>query len=162
MEKSIGNKQPVMLWGECQSYWVASKRGPHFWYSICHNDKGCSRKWNMREHACWASSRHGIFMQKLLKEKNLEPSQHRDPGFQQRGFWITIMVWFSSPLAGFRIPKLWVPDSTDQNYLDSGLPYMGRILCFVSDIVFIAYGYVAVINSKSLRGTLGFPVLWHC
>ena len=28
MEKSIGNKQPVMLWGECQSYWVASKRGP--------------------------------------------------------------------------------------------------------------------------------------
>ena len=24
------------------------------------------------------------------------------------------------PLAGFRIPKPWIPDSTDQNYLDSG------------------------------------------
>ena len=38
-----------------------------------------------------------------------------DSGFhnQQPGFWITIMV-------GFRIPKPWIPDSTDQNYLDSG------------------------------------------
>jgi len=39
---------------------------------------------------------------------------------QQPGFWITIMVGFRVPLAGFQIPKLWIPDSTDQNYLDSG------------------------------------------
>ena len=45
-----------------------------------------------------------------------------DSGFhnQQPGFWITIMVGFWIPLAGFRIPKPWIPDSTDQNYLDSG------------------------------------------
>ena len=50
-----------------------------------------------------------------------------DSGFhnQEPGFWITIMVGFRIPLAGFRIPKPWIPDSTDQNYLDSGLPYMG-------------------------------------
>ena len=36
------------------------------------------------------------------------------------------MVVLRIPLAGFRIPKPWIPDSTDQNYLDSGLPYMGR------------------------------------
>ena len=35
-------------------------------------------------------------------------------------------------------------------------------LCYVSDIVFIAYGYVAMINSQSLRGVLGFAVLWCC
>ena len=40
-------------------------------------------------------------------------------GFQQPGFWIT-MVGFRIPLATFRIPKPWIPDSTDQNYLDSG------------------------------------------
>ena len=40
-------------------------------------------------------------------------------GFQQPGFWIT-MVGFRIPLTGFRIPKPWIPDSTDQNYLDSG------------------------------------------
>ena len=55
-----------------------------------------------------------------------------DSGFhnQQPGFWITIiiMVGFWIPLAGFSMPKLWIPDSTDQNYLDSGLPYMGRII----------------------------------
>ena len=45
-----------------------------------------------------------------------------DSGFhnQQPGFWITIMVGFRIPLAGFRIPKPWIPDSTDQNYLDLG------------------------------------------
>ena len=32
------------------------------------------------------------------------------------------MVGFRIPLAGFRIPKPWIPDSTDQNYLDSGFP----------------------------------------
>ena len=37
---------------------------------------------------------------------------------QQPGFWITIMVGFRIPLAGFQIPKPWIPDSTDQNYLD--------------------------------------------
>ena len=39
-----------------------------------------------------------------------------DSGFhnQQPGFWITIMVGFRIPLAGFRIPKPWIPDSTDQ------------------------------------------------
>ena len=30
------------------------------------------------------------------------------------------MVGFRIPLAGFRIPKPWIPDSTDQNYLGSG------------------------------------------
>ena len=30
------------------------------------------------------------------------------------------MLGFRIPLAGFRIPKPWIPDSTDQNYLDSG------------------------------------------
>ena len=30
------------------------------------------------------------------------------------------MVGFRIALAGFRIPKRWIPDSTDQNYLDSG------------------------------------------
>ena len=30
------------------------------------------------------------------------------------------MVGFRILLAGFRIPKPWIPDSTDQNYLDSG------------------------------------------
>ena len=40
-------------------------------------------------------------------------------GFQQPGFWIT-MVGFRIPLARFWIPKPWIPDSTDQNYLDSG------------------------------------------
>ena len=30
------------------------------------------------------------------------------------------MVGFRIPFAGFRIPKRWIPDSTDQNYLDSG------------------------------------------
>ena len=29
------------------------------------------------------------------------------------------------------------------------------LLCYVSDIVFIAYGYVAMINSQSLRGHWG-------
>ena len=24
-------------------------------------------------------------------------------------------------------PVSWIPDSTDQNYLDSGLPYMGQL-----------------------------------
>ena len=45
-----------------------------------------------------------------------------DSGFhnQQPGFWITIMIGFRIPLAGLRIPKPWIPDSTDQNYLDSG------------------------------------------
>ena len=57
---------------------------------------------------------------------SMEPSQHRDTGFQQTGFWITIMVGFRIPLAGYRIPKPWILSSTDQNYLDSGLPYMGR------------------------------------
>ena len=49
-------------------------------------------------------------------------STSTDSGFhnQQPGFWITIMVGFQIPLAGFRIPKPWIPDSTDQNYLDSG------------------------------------------
>ena len=44
-----------------------------------------------------------------------------DSGFhnQQPGFWIIIMVGFRIPLAGFRIPKPWIPDSTDQNYLGS-------------------------------------------
>ena len=51
------------------------------------------------------------------KEEALEPSQQS--GFQQPGFWIT-MLGFRIPLAGFRIPKPWIPDSTDQNYLDSG------------------------------------------
>ena len=51
------------------------------------------------------------------KEEALEPSQQA--GFQQPGFWIT-MLGFRIPLAGFRIPKPWIPDSTDQNYLDSG------------------------------------------
>jgi len=36
------------------------------------------------------------------------------------------MVGLPIPLAGFRIPKPWISDSTDQNYLDSGLPYTGR------------------------------------
>ena len=36
------------------------------------------------------------------------------------------MVGLRIPLAGFWIPKPWIPDSTDQNYLDSGFPYMGR------------------------------------
>ena len=30
------------------------------------------------------------------------------------------MVGFRIPLAGFRIPKPWIPDSTDQNNQDSG------------------------------------------
>ena len=30
------------------------------------------------------------------------------------------MFGFRIPLAGFRIPNPWIPDSTDQNYLDSG------------------------------------------
>ena len=30
------------------------------------------------------------------------------------------MLGFRIPIAGFRIPKPWIPDSTDQNYLDSG------------------------------------------
>ena len=51
------------------------------------------------------------------KEEALEPSPQS--GFQQPGFWIT-MLGFRIPLAGFRIPKPWIPDSTDQNYLDSG------------------------------------------
>ena len=45
------------------------------------------------------------------------------------------MVGFRVPLARFRIPKPWIPDSTDQNHLDSGfripdsgLSYMGRYL----------------------------------
>ena len=36
------------------------------------------------------------------------------------------------------------------------------LLARVSDIVFIAYGYVAMIKSQSLRGVLGFAVLWCC
>ena len=51
------------------------------------------------------------------KGEDLKPSQQT--GFQQPEFWI-IMVEFWIPLAGFRIPKPWIPDSTDQNYLDSG------------------------------------------
>ena len=51
------------------------------------------------------------------KEGALEPTQQS--GFQQSGFWIT-MLGFRIPLAGFRIPKPWIPDSTDQNYLDTG------------------------------------------
>ena len=50
--------------------------------------------------------------QQSLKQKNLEPSQHRDTGFQQPGFLITIMVGFRIPLAGFRIPQTeitWIP-----------------------------------------------------
>ena len=56
-----------------------------------------------------------------------------DSGFhnQQPGFWIAIMVGFRIPLAGFRIPKPWIPDFTDQNYLDSGLPYMGRMIALL-------------------------------
>ena len=37
-----------------------------------------------------------------------------------------------------------------------------QLSCYVSDIVFIAYGYVAMINSQSLRGALGFAVLRCC
>ena len=37
------------------------------WYSKCHNDKGCSCKWNRHEHACCASSWHEIFTQKEKK-----------------------------------------------------------------------------------------------
>ena len=32
-------------------------------------------------------------------------------------------------VALLRISKLWIPDSTDQNYLDSRLPYMERYGC---------------------------------
>ena len=50
-------------------------------------------------------------------------STSTDSGFhnQQPGLWITIiMVGFWISLAGFRIPKPWIPGSTDQNYMDSG------------------------------------------
>ena len=56
------------------------------------------------------------------KEEALEPSQQT--GFQQPGFWIT-MVGFRIPLAGFRIPKPWIPDSTDQNYLSLLYSFLG-------------------------------------
>ena len=36
------------------------------------------------------------------------------------------------------------------------------MLCCVSDIAFMAYGYVTMINSQSLRGALGFVVLRCC
>ena len=93
------------------------------WYPICHNDKGCSCEWNtpawtclLRVLATWD------FHAKVAKgkEKDLEPSQQT--GFQQPGFWIT-MIGFWIPLAGFRIPQTkitWIPDF--------GLPCMGRYL----------------------------------
>ena len=36
------------------------------------------------------------------------------------------------------------------------------MLCYVSNIVFIAYRYVAMINAQSLRGALGFAALRCC
>ena len=59
------------------------------------------------------------------KGEDLEPSQQT--GFQQPGFWIT-MVGFRIPLAGFRIPKrgFRIPQSKITWIPDSGLPYMGR------------------------------------
>ena len=42
-------------------------------------------------------------------------------GFQISKFYFGFRI----PLAGLRIPKPWIPDSTDENYLDSGSPHMG-------------------------------------
>ena len=48
-------------------------------------------------------------------------------GFQISKFYFGFRI----PLAGFRIPKPWITDSTDQNYLDFGLLYMGRYVSMV-------------------------------
>ena len=36
-------------------------------------------------------------------------------------------LWIPDSISGWIPDSIsWIPDSTDQNYLDSGLPYMGR------------------------------------
>ena len=50
------------------------------------------------------------------------------------------MLGFRIPLAGFRIPKPWIPDSTDQNYLDSGF----RITLHGAREEFLSSTYVLV------------------
>ena len=87
------------------------------------------------------------------KEESLEPSQQT--GFQQPGFWIT-MVGLRIPLAGFRIPKTWIPDSTDQNYSDSGFritlhgakPFWSiqtQLICCIEDFKVFAGNWALVL-----------------
>ena len=115
---------------------------------------------------CHPPFEHLVAPCKVIQESVLDSEIHTvDSRFHVCGFqiphpWIPEVAGFHFskfyfgfriPLAGFCIPKPWILGSTDQNYLDSRLPYMGQnlgqFIIFLPQIIILSVAGIKIVNN---------------